>query len=803
MGVTKISKVGERRLAFFMRLFAGALILGLSLFGFANLLRRPDIPWEALARSTGIQRGDLAAALERADGVEIRDPGNDLSFVAARRAIGDDIEFAFRQGAREAVVRERLVAHYTRETLPLVFLLTGLAGFLIGFGVLFLRPDDPRVRILFWLSVVFSAAVMINGDWYGVQGRISHLVPAALFFFAYSMTPVGLLKFAGTFAPAGRGTVAKLAGLKAVSLLIGAFFSGALVISILRPSVEAFRLMKYVPFFRLYFVVVAAAAVVLLVRAYRASSSRVERNRIKWVFAGLVAGLGPFLILYQLPRGFGAAPLLGEEAASAFFILLPLAMAVAILKYRLLDIDLIISRSVAYSLLTMLTVAVYLLFVEGLKRLSDVLTGPRGPGEGLIPLLAALVAAAVFAPARQRIQTLVDKAFFRRSYDTRRAALGFASAAQRTYHGDELSCLIAAALKEALPVESLAVFIFDPAGTPPRILVRDNLDDQAVTRLIALDPDSGALRAGADLPLPGFEVAVPLPVNEVSPAGWILAGRKKSGLEFTAEDLEFLQTLAVETAAALRRIRLLEEVVYERASREKAEELNRLKTEFISSVSHELRTPMTSLQGLSELLRSGRVRDEGRRDRLLELMAGECGRLSRFLHNVLDFGRIEQGVKGFERRPSDLRPLVAEAVDLVKLAAAEEGVELCAELPEEPAPADVDPDAVRQALLNLVDNAVKYGADGGRVIVRLAAGGPDVVISVTDRGPGIPFEDREKIFDAFFRSPAAARRRPQGVGLGLNIVKHIMDGHGGTVDLRSEPGEGTTFTLRFPKGRTP
>ena len=473
---------------------------------------------------------------------------------------------------REAVVRERLVAHYTRETLPLVFLLTGLAGFLIGFGVLFLRPDDPRVRILFWLSLVFSAAVMINGDWYGVQGRISHLVPGALFFFAYAMTPVGLLKFAGTFAPPGRGTAARHAGLKAVSLLIGAFFSGALAISILRPSVEAFRLMKYVPFFRLYFVVLAAAAVVLLVRAYRASSSRVERNRIKWVFAGLAAGLGPFLILYQLPRGLGAAPLLGEEAASAFFILLPLAMAVAILKYRLLDIDLIISRSVAYSLLTMLTVAVYLLFVEGLERLSAAPAGSIGTGGTWIPLLAALVAAAVFAPARQRIQTLVDKAFFRRSYDTRRAALGFATAAQRAYHADELPDLLAAALKEALPVENIAVLVFDPAGTPPRILVRDNLDDEAVSGLIALDPDSGALRAGGDLQLPGFEVAIPLPVGEASPAGWILAGRKKSGLEFTAEDLEFLRTLAVETAAALRRIRLLEEVVYERASREKAEE---------------------------------------------------------------------------------------------------------------------------------------------------------------------------------------------------------------------------------------
>lgn len=800
-----IPKMGKRRLSFFLRLAAGGVVLGLSLFGFANLLRRPDIPWADLARAAGIPRENLASALVRADGVEVRDPGNetDLFFVAARHAIGDELEFVFRHGGREAVVRGRLVAHYVRETFPLVFLLTGLAGFLIGFGVLFLRPDDPRARIFFWLSIVFSAAVMINGDWYGIQGKALNLVPGSLFLLAYAMTPVALLRFVRTFAPPGRGAASRLAGLRIASVLIGAFFIGALAIAILRPSVEAFRLKKYIPLFRLYFVALAAAAIFHLARAYRASPSREERSRIKWVFAGLAAGLGPFAVFYQLPRGLGAAPLLGEEAASAFFVLLPLALAVAIVKYRLLDIDLLINRSVVYSLLTMLTVAVYLLSVEALKRMSVRAAGPAAPEPGWIPIGAAVTAAALFAPARRGIQALVDKALFRRSYDTRRAGLGFASAAQKTYHADELSRLLDAALNEALPVESVGLFVFDPAGIPPGILVRSGLDDETVSRLIALGPDAGALRAGQGLPRDDFDVAIPLPADEGSPAGWILAGRKKSGLEFTEEDLEFLRTLAVETAAALRRIRLLEQVVYERASREKAEELNRLKTEFISSVSHELRTPMTSLQGLSELLRSGRVRDESRRERLLELLAGECGRLSRFLNNVLDFGRIEQGVKRYDLRPADLRPIVAEVVDLARPAAAAEGVDLSVELPAGPAPAEVDPDAVRQALLNLVDNAVKYGTDGGRVVVRLSAGEPDAVLSVADGGPGIPLEDRERIFDAFFRSPAAARRRPQGVGLGLNIVKHIMDGHGGTVDLRSEPGEGTTFTLRFPKGRTP
>jgi signal transduction histidine kinase len=117
--------------------------------------------------------------------------------------------------------------------------------------------------------------------------------------------------------------------------------------------------------------------------------------------------------------------------------------------------------------------------------------------------------------------------------------------------------------------------------------------------------------------------------------------------------------------------------------------------------------------------------------------------------------------------------------------------------------AEADPDSVRQALLNLVDNAIKYSAGRKHVAVRLAENDGKVEVSVSDQGIGIPAEDREKIFEAFFRSPAAVRHDPKGVGLGLKIVKHIMDAHGGTIDLRSKPGKGTTFTLKFPKRRKP
>ena len=789
--------MGRKKAAFYLSLLAGALILGLSVVAFVGLLGRAEIPWDALAQATGIPGELLPRAVVRADGFEVGGQAFDFKFVAARHRIGDPVEFVFVKDGREEAVRERLVPHYANGTFPIVYLLTGVFGFIIGFGVFILRSEDARARIFFWLCMAFSSAVMISGEWYGVQGRALYLVPGILFFFAYTLTPALLLRFALTLAP--RGKVRGFLAIWGASLLFGGFFSAVFASSLLLPSVEIFRIMKYFVLFRLYSLALCVAAVVILIRSYRASDSRECRDQIKWVLLGLVMGLGPFMLLYQLPRGLDLSPLLGEEAASAFFVLLPLALAFTILKYKLMDVDLIINRSLVYSFLTMVTVGIYLLSIEGLKQLF---AGPARPGRGWIPVGAAVIAAVVFAPARNRIQVLVDKAFFRRSYDFRRAVHDFSTAAAKACGPGELLDLFENALADILPVEKVGGLVLEPGEGPPGVVLRRGLDDAAVS-LLSRRPESGAPWTDMRPDVPGYEVILPLPLGEGASAGWVFVGRKKSGLKFTDEDRELLETLAVETAAALRRIRLQEEVVYERASREKSEELGRMKTEFISSVSHELRTPMTSLQGISQLLQSGKVGDEARRARLLELMAGECGRLGRFLHNVLDFGRIEQDAKRYEFRETDLKPLVAEVAEIARSATAGEDLGLVVETPEAPVWIEADADAVRQALLNLVDNAIKYSAGRKRVAVRLAEDDGHVEVSVSDQGIGIPAEDREKIFEAFFRSPAAVRHDPKGVGLGLKIVKHIMDAHGGTIDLRSMPGKGTTFTLKFPKRRKP
>ena len=802
----------RRKASLYLSLLVGTLVLVISLIGFFNLRGRPEIPWSVLARTTGIPSKYLPGAVLRIDDFEILEPDFDFNFIEARHRIGDPVDFVFAKDGREQVVRERLVPYYANGAFPVIFLLTGVLSFIIGFGVFVLRTEDERARVFFWLCTVFSSAVLINGEWYGVQGRTSYLVIGALFLFGYALTPAFLLRFVLTLT--SRGKVRWFSAVWGASLLFGGTFSAAFISSFLLPSIGINRINKYFVLFRLYFVALCVTAVVILIRSYRASASRERKNQIKWVFLGLAMGLGPFMLLYQLPRGFDLSPILGEEVASAFFVLLPFALAVTILKYKLMDVDLIIKRSIVYSFLTMITAGVYLASIEGLKRLF---TQSSPLGRGWVPVGAAVIAAVVFAPARNKIQVLVDKAFYRREYSYRKAVLGFNAAAGKANGAGELLDLFENALAESLPVEKIGALILEPCDGPLGIALRRGLNDAAVS-LLALQPGSdNAWTKGksievlkktdstmggifADL---GFEIVQPLPLGKGFPPGWIFVGSKKSGLKFTEEDQELIETLGVETAEALRRIRLQKEIVNERASREKSEELSRLKTEFISTVSHELRTPMTSLQGISQLLQSGKVADESRRERLLELMANECVRLGRFLNNVLDFGRIEQNAMSYVFRETDLKPLVADAAEIIRSAMGGEDLDLVIDMQEGRFCVDADADAVRRALLNLADNAIKYGFVRKRVALRLARNDGHIEVSVSDNGIGIPAGDREKIFGAFFRSPAAVRHDPKGVGLGLKIVKHIMDAHGGTIGIESEPGQGTTFTLKFPERRKP
>lgn len=240
--------------------------------------------------------------------------------------------------------------------------------------------------------------------------------------------------------------------------------------------------------------------------------------------------------------------------------------------------------------------------------------------------------------------------------------------------------------------------------------------------------------------------------------------------------------------------------------------LNEMKSDFVSSVSHELRAPIASVRLMAEGLEYGRISEPGKQHEYYKFIVQECRRLSSLIENVLDFSRIEQGRKQYEMESTDLVALTEKTVTLMETYAAERQISVVLEKTGEPTPVELDGKAMQQALVNLIDNAIKHSPKGSEIVVGLEfklqlvsrSGQPEAsrpglraCLWVEDVGEGIPAAEHEKIFERFYRVGSELRRETQGVGIGLSIVKHIVEAHNGRVTVRSAPGQGSRFTIEL------
>lgn len=252
------------------------------------------------------------------------------------------------------------------------------------------------------------------------------------------------------------------------------------------------------------------------------------------------------------------------------------------------------------------------------------------------------------------------------------------------------------------------------------------------------------------------------------------------------------------TAAALA---LIGAIFLGRRAYLKLQDLTEAQTNFVAGVTHELRAPLASVRLLAENLQRGSDASPERRQEYYGLMVRECRRLGTLVQNVLDWSRIERGRRAYEPRRCDLPALVAGTAEVLQPQFDSRRVRLVLRLPREGLePAELDPDALQQALVNLLDNALKHSPEGSEVVVTLERDAGVWTLAVADSGPGIPEAEQERIFDRFLRLGSELRRETEGIGIGLSIVKHIVEGHGGRIRVDSRPGQGARFVATLPAG---
>ena len=328
--------------------------------------------------------------------------------------------------------------------------------------------------------------------------------------------------------------------------------------------------------------------------------------------------------------------------------------------------------------------------------------------------------------------------------------------------------------------------------------VRDALEKtlgggEAATFLVLLDPQNRAVYARQ--PIGAAQRLATARLREGLP-DWQVALYQPPG--FAPHQAVRRQIMVFSAALGVLLLVILAGTVTTYRLMRRESEVARLKADFVANVSHDLKTPLSVIRMFGETLEMGRVSDPATRAEYYRVITKESERLSRLIDNVLDFSRIEGGRRTYERVPSPVEPLVRESLEPFAYPLAQGDfkvdVEVAADLPD----VTMDAAAVGQALVNLIDNAIKYAGERKTLRVSARRDGDQLALTVADEGIGIAPAEHARIFEKFYRVGKSDTQGRRGSGVGLALVRHVAEAHGGRVTVESRPGEGSRFTMWLP-----
>ena len=563
----------------------------------------------------------------------------------------------------------------------------------------------------------------------------------------------------------------------------------------------------------LFLVLCLALACAALYRSSRTARLDRERRQAKWILWGLALGAAPYVVLRALPRALlDWEPPWDPGVDRVVEMAIPLTLAIAVARERFLDIDLIIRRSILYTLLALGAAAV---FFGTAVSLAGLVASGLGLPDDLPPwvyAVAGVVTGLLFQPGRRAIGRWVDRTFFRmrHSYDEALATLegDLASAGGQR----EVAARLCAFLERALAPKTSGARVRSGDGWERCGAFADVPDEllESVTRpgtLVARPDATGAPELeSADWPealgAAGVRLVQPIRADGRT-LGVLLVGEKRTERHYLQEDLAALGAAADRAGIQLERLALVQQVAEEALAHRALAELTREKTEFFARLAHDLRTPITAVRWSVQNLLDGLPGPlTERQTQYLQGVGAAAGQLARLVENLVDLGRLDLAAP----RPPDEAVDLAAVVDEVASALAVVARERRATIEVEAAPGlpavRGSKTAAFQIVINLVDNALRYTAPDTAVKVALHEDEQDghVVLRVRDHGPGLP-EDRAGLFELFRQGPESPHVQAKGFGIGLHIVRTWTEALGGSVEGDNAPDGGARFTCRLPRWR--
>jgi signal transduction histidine kinase len=503
--------------------------------------------------------------------------------------------------------------------------------------------------------------------------------------------------------------------------------------------------------------------------------------------------------------------LLPEEIILVLVSVIPITFGISVVKYHIMDIDHLINRSVVYALVIVVLLGIYLLIIGLLTNIAVTIDLK------VSSIFTALIIALLFQPVRNRVQKFVDKKFFKVQYNFREAIINIFSEMNESNDLPSLYNKIIIGVDKLVQVEKIGYFTLNKLTNRLRLAAHKNFD-LLVNRSVKFEREN--LKTDLSLPvaLPnkvepgvnieqadvrvflrwGINLVLAVKSSKKEILGFLVLGSKKSGAKFSIEDIDLLNTIISRAAVSIDRIKLQEELILKRIEAEKLDELSQLKTYFVSSVSHDMKTPLTSIKIFAELLQAGGESKSEKSKEYLEIIEGESSRLSRLIDNVLDYSKIERGIKQYQFERIGLNEIVSQTLKMMQYQFKLHNFSVETNLSNAEIIIYADKDAIEEAIINLFSNAIKYSKE--KKIIRISTKTEEeyITLSVADEGMGMDKKHLENIFNPFFRIGLKEVQNTGGAGLGLSIIRHIMDAHKGKIEVQSEFGKGSCFILYFP-----
>ncbi|MEJ2196542.1 MAG: histidine kinase dimerization/phospho-acceptor domain-containing protein [Ignavibacteriaceae bacterium] len=620
-----------------------AIFFVLCLFGYYRLTQKAYTPFNLLTLDSYSVISDLGEynsiiavgdTVLEIDGFSFH-LGEEVELYTDRKNIDDSVQVSVLKNGVTVSTYVSLANYYSLVDL-ITIAFVGILFIILPMVVVF-KSDDEAAIIFNWASIGLAMILTMSPANFIVEPVSLSLLIHFLFLFAFCLTPVIYIHFICTFTCwVSRYEKLVLTLFYTSAIIIALYLSYAFLNSIFNLSLK--NIQNYVAIyndvFRYFLIFCTLFIVVTLFSAFRSTNDVITKRKIKWLILGFIGPLS-FIFLWVIPILIIHQPFVPEFLMNLLLITVPASMAIAIVKYRLLDIDHLINRSVVY------TIALGGLIITYIVLFTFITSVVKGINDTIPAVSAAVLVGVLLQPLKTRVQKFVDRKFFRVEYNYREEQKRFLEDIKNTNNVETLANIIVTQADELIPVDKIGFFILIETKNRIKMLAHKGFDI-LVGRSLKFDEEN-------------LKTNLPLPVA--------LEDRIEQGVgRFYKEDVDLLNTVTATAALTIERIRLQQELIIEHLETERLVELNKMKSKFVNTVTHELKTPLTGIKLASENLQ---LKNRNQSKQSLEhfrIIDGESDKLDQLINNILNFAKIEERIQSYKKIPFEFNQFVRKTL---------------------------------------------------------------------------------------------------------------------------------------------